>query len=50
MSEVTLPIAHVGHWGLYLLPALVLFTAAVVAAIRERRAAAQGEPGPNEER
>lgn len=32
------PVAHAGHWILYLGPVLVVLVAVVVSAVRERRA------------
>ena len=33
-----IPIAHAGHWILYVIPILVVLIAVTVSAIRERRA------------
>jgi len=33
-----IPIAHAGHWILYVIPILVVLIAVTVSAVRERRA------------
>lgn len=44
------PVAHAGHWLLYLGPVLVVLVAVVIGAVRERRAGRDGEPprGPGD--
>lgn len=37
------PLAHAGHWILYLGPVLVVLIAVVASALRERRARDAGE-------
>ena len=32
-----LPIAHAGHWALYVIPIAVVLVALVVSSVRERR-------------
>ena len=40
-----IPVAHAGHWILYLGPVLVVLAAVLVSAVRERRVREEGE-GP----
>lgn len=44
MAELV-PIAHAGHWLPYVVPAVVVLVAVLVATIREGRRAAAGERG-----
>ncbi len=39
-----LPVAHAGHWILYLGPVLVVLVAVLISALRERRAREDQEP------
>jgi len=45
-----LPVAHAGHWILYLGPVLVVLVAVLISAVRERRAREErervGDPPP----
>ena len=46
---MTLPIAHAGHWVLYVIPVLVVLVVVIVSSVRERRAAARVEAEREEE-
>lgn len=41
-----IPLAHAGHWILYLAPLLIVLVAVVLGALRERRV--RGEEGEGE--
>ena len=43
-----IPVAHAGHWILYLGPVLVVLVAVIATAIRERRAQGPREGGPDD--
>lgn len=43
-----IPVAHAGHWALYLLPVAVVLVAVIGSAIRERRSGGPPGGGPDE--
>ncbi len=43
-----IPVAHAGHWILYLGPVLVVLAAVIVSAVRERRARGDHEVPPED--
>lgn len=43
-----IPVAHAGHWILYLGPVLVVLVAVIASAVRERRAQGSAEGGPGD--
>ena len=42
---MAIPVAHAGHWLPYVIPGLIVLVAVVVASVRERRRAADGDHG-----
>jgi hypothetical protein len=44
-AELTIPLAHSGHWLPYVIPVVIVLVAVTVAAIRERRARDAGDEG-----
>ena len=44
-AHTLVPVAHAGHWILYLGPVLVVLAAVIASAVRERRARESGDDG-----
>ena len=42
---MAIPVAHAGHWLPYVIPGLIVLVAVVVASVRERRRAGDGDHG-----
>lgn len=49
MSPVLVPIAHAGHWLVYVIPIAVVLIAVLVSALRERRGRAAARAGADED-